>query len=55
LPQLSNVTAQATSAVAFWAHIGGFVAGVLLVKAFENRRMVEQRNHVRHQLHPDHP
>jgi membrane associated rhomboid family serine protease len=26
--------------VAFWAHIGGFVAGVLLVKPFENRQLV---------------
>lgn len=25
--------------VAFWAHIGGFVAGVLLVKPFENRTL----------------
>lgn len=24
--------------VAFWAHIGGFVAGVVLAKLFENRR-----------------
>ena len=29
--------------VAFWAHIGGFVAGVLLVKIFENRTLVEAR------------
>ena len=26
--------------VAFWAHIGGFVAGVLLVKLFEKRKLV---------------
>lgn len=26
--------------VAFWAHIGGFVAGLLLVKLFENRQLV---------------
>lgn len=25
--------------VAFWAHVGGFVAGVLLVKPFENRTL----------------
>jgi len=29
--------------VAFWAHVGGFVAGALLVKLFENRRLVEAR------------
>ena len=26
--------------VAFWAHIGGFVAGAVLVKLFENRQLV---------------
>ena len=26
--------------VAFWAHIGGFVAGVALVKLFEKRKLV---------------
>jgi membrane associated rhomboid family serine protease len=29
--------------VAVWAHVGGFVAGVLLVKVFENRTLVEAR------------
>lgn len=29
--------------VAVWAHIGGFVAGVVLVKLFENRTLVEAR------------
>ena len=29
--------------VAFWAHVGGFVAGVVLVKLFENRKLVEAR------------
>jgi membrane associated rhomboid family serine protease len=34
--------------VAFWAHVGGFVAGVLLVKLFENRTLVDARKrHVR--------
>ena len=33
--------------VAFWAHVGGFVAGVVLVKLFENRMLVEHRR--RHQ------
>lgn len=37
--------------VAFWAHVGGFVGGLVLVKAFENRTMVEaRRKHV--QLSP---
>jgi membrane associated rhomboid family serine protease len=35
LQLLSGVTAiGAAGGVAFWAHVGGFVAGVLLVKAF---------------------
>jgi membrane associated rhomboid family serine protease len=32
-----------TAGVAVWAHIGGFVAGVLLVKPFENRGLVAAR------------
>jgi membrane associated rhomboid family serine protease len=31
--------------VAVWAHVGGFVAGVVLIKLFENRRLVEARRH----------
>lgn len=45
----------AEAGVAFWAHIGGFVAGVVLVKPFENRKLVAQRERVRHRLHPRHP
>lgn len=41
--------------VAFWAHIGGFVAGVVFVKVFENRTLTSMRTRLRHQLHPDHP
>ena len=34
--------------VAFWAHVGGFVAGVVLVKLFENRMLVEaRRKHIK--------
>jgi membrane associated rhomboid family serine protease len=29
--------------VAVWAHIGGFVAGALLVKLFEDRALVRRR------------
>jgi membrane associated rhomboid family serine protease len=35
--------------VAVWAHIGGFVAGVVFVKLFEDPRMVEKRNAIRAQ------
>jgi membrane associated rhomboid family serine protease len=31
--------------VAFWAHIGGFLAGIALVKVFENRQLVAARRH----------
>lgn len=31
--------------VAVWAHVGGFVAGVLLIKPFENRKLVWARTH----------
>jgi membrane associated rhomboid family serine protease len=38
--------------VAFWAHVGGFVAGVILVKPFESRQLVDaRRRHVK--LRPD--
>ena len=29
--------------VAVWAHVGGFVAGLLLIKVFEDKRLVEAR------------
>jgi membrane associated rhomboid family serine protease len=29
--------------VAFWAHVGGFLAGVVLAKPFENRMLVEAK------------
>jgi len=29
--------------IAFWAHVGGFAAGVILVKAFERQRLVEAK------------
>lgn len=35
--------------VAVWAHIGGFVAGMLLIKVFENPRLVAQRTAIREQ------
>jgi membrane associated rhomboid family serine protease len=53
LPQLNQMDAQ--GGVAVWAHVGGFVAGVVLVKLFENRALTSQRSRGRHRLHPDHP
>jgi len=46
---LSPIRADVSGGVAVWAHIGGFVAGMLLVKVFENPRMVAARNAVRNQ------
>src|SRR6266550_3482372 len=42
LPELKN-GADLTGGVAVWAHLGGFVTGVLLVKLFENRSLVVRR------------
>jgi len=42
LPQLAAVENEVQSGVAFWAHIGGFVAGLLLVKFFARSDYVEQ-------------
>jgi membrane associated rhomboid family serine protease len=38
LPQLTSMRPDVSSGVAFWAHIGGFFAGVALVKVFEKQR-----------------
>jgi membrane associated rhomboid family serine protease len=43
LPQLNQVDPEVSGGVAVWAHVGGFVAGVLLIKLFENRRLVSRR------------
>jgi membrane associated rhomboid family serine protease len=43
LPDLMSVRPDVSGGVAVWAHIGGFVAGMLLVKIFEDRRLVRQR------------
>ncbi len=44
LPELMSVRPEVSSGVAVWAHIGGFVAGVVLVKLFENPRLVARRS-----------
>jgi membrane associated rhomboid family serine protease len=41
-----------TGGVAFWAHIGGFVAGVALIKLFERRKLVDAKRH-KHKLSPE--
>jgi membrane associated rhomboid family serine protease len=48
---ISGSTDVTGEGVAFWAHVGGFVAGVVLVKLFENRQLVAaRRQHI--QLSP---
>ena len=37
---VTSIVAEQQGGVAFWAHLGGFVAGVVLVKVFENRKRV---------------
>ena len=37
---LAQSVAEQGGGVAFWAHIGGFVAGVVLIKVFERRDRV---------------
>jgi len=54
LPQFAGTPGEASAGVAFMAHIGGFVAGLVLVKLFEDRRFVDVRTRERHRLHPDH-
>jgi membrane associated rhomboid family serine protease len=43
LPQLLAPAPSISGGVAVWAHIGGFVAGVLLIRAFVDDRLVAQR------------
>ena len=43
LPQLQRLRPDASSGVAVWAHIGGFIAGAVLVKLFEDRGRVRRR------------
>ena len=54
LPQLSSVRTEVSAGVAVWAHIGGFFAGFVLVKLFENPALVRARTLVRRRAHPDH-
>jgi len=43
IPELTAVRPDVSSGVAVWAHIGGFVAGFVLVKIFENPLLVARR------------
>lgn len=44
LPQLLSPNPEIAGGVAVWAHVGGFVAGVLLIKLFEDPALVQRRH-----------
>lgn len=54
LPQLSQVNPDVSSGVAVWAHVGGFITGMILIKLFEKPSLVAERDAIRrsHQLWP---
>jgi membrane associated rhomboid family serine protease len=52
LPELSRMRPEVSGGVAVWAHVGGFLAGVLLIKLFENPRLVAKRAEIREIEHP---
>jgi membrane associated rhomboid family serine protease len=52
LPQLMRLDRDVSGGVAVWAHVGGFVAGALLIKVFENRRLTAQRMRPRDAIFP---
>jgi membrane associated rhomboid family serine protease len=54
LPQLSSLRHVVSSGVAVWAHIGGFFAGVALIKLFERREFTEERTYQRRTNYPGH-
>ena len=47
---ITSVVSEQSGGVAFWAHLGGFAAGVLLIKVFERRDRVAQ--HTSHHFRP---
>jgi membrane associated rhomboid family serine protease len=46
LPELSPLSQKVSAGVAVWAHIGGFLAGIILVKVFADREMVAAHKEV---------
>jgi membrane associated rhomboid family serine protease len=52
LPQLNPMRPEISGGVAVWAHIGGFLAGIVLIKLFEDRRLVAKRDAIREVEHP---
>ncbi|TDJ22691.1 MAG: rhomboid family intramembrane serine protease [Gammaproteobacteria bacterium] len=50
LGALPALTQNSAGGVAFWAHIGGFLAGIVLVKLFVNDRYLAQHRRHTHRL-----
>jgi len=46
IPELLSPNPELSGGVAVWAHVGGFVAGVLLIKWFENPVLVQRRHDI---------
>lgn len=46
LPELTQVRPEVSGGVAVWAHVGGFVAGVVLIKLFADPRLVAAHRNV---------
>lgn len=46
LPELSPLRREISGGVAVWAHVGGFVAGALLARLFEDEELVRRRQAV---------
>jgi membrane associated rhomboid family serine protease len=46
LPDLMGIRPDVSAGVAFWAHIGGFAAGLLLVKFFARSDYLEEHQRV---------
>jgi membrane associated rhomboid family serine protease len=47
LSEFSAPVSSLSGGVAFWAHIGGFVAGIALIKLFVDRQLMEARASIR--------
>jgi membrane associated rhomboid family serine protease len=54
LPQLTSIRSSGSTGVAVWAHIGGFFAGILLVRFFRDPEMVSARTFIRRRNFPHH-
>jgi len=48
---VTSIVGEETGGVAFWAHVGGFVAGIVLIKVFERRDRVNA--HLARHWQPD--